>query len=113
MSKGRQRISIEEARQIAKDDCGIDDDVKFRTVLNFLSDQKVLIYFNELPELESVVIVNPQWLADVFKELITFKSFSLSENSVESFNTTEDSVERLWKDLEMTGILDRKVLDHA
>lgn len=103
MSKGRERISIEEARQIAKDDCGIDDDVKFRTVLNFLSDQKVLITFNELPELESMVILNPQWLVDVFKEVITFKSF----------NTTENSVERLWKDFETTGILDRRVLDHA
>ena len=52
-------------------------------------------------------------LTDVFKEVITFESFSLSEHRVESFNTTEDSVERLWKDFEMTGILDRKVLDHA
>ena len=113
MSKGRERISIEEVRHIASDEWGIDNDVKFRTLLYFLHDQKVLINFNELPELESVVILNPQWLADVFKEVITFKSFSLSENSVESFNTTADSVERLWKDFEMTGILDRKVLDHA
>ena len=113
MSKGRERISIEEARQIASDECGIDDDVKFRTVLNFLHDQKVLINFNELPELESMVILNPQWLVDVFKEVITFKSFNPPENSVESFNTTENSVERLWKDFETTGILDRKVLDHA
>ena len=113
MSKGRERISIEEARQIASDECGIDDNVKFRTVLNFLHDQKVLINFNELPELESMVILNPQWLVDVFKEVITFKSFNPPENSVESFNTTENSVERLWKDFETTGILDRKVLDHA
>ena len=113
MSNGRQRIFIEEARQIASDECGIDDDVKFRTVLNFLHDQKVLINFNELPELESMVILNPQWLVDVFKEVITFKSFNPPENSVESFNTTENSVERLWKYFETTGILDRKVLDHA
>ena len=113
MSKGRERISIEEARQVASDECGIDDDVKFRTVVNFLHDQKVLINFNELPELESMVILNPQWLVDVFKEVITFKSFNPPENSVESFNTTENSVERLWKDFETTGILDRKVLDHA
>ena len=113
MSKGRERISIEEARQIASDECGIDDDVKFRTVVNFLHDQKVLINFNELPELESMVILNPQWLVDVFKEVITFKSFNPPENSVESFNTTENSVERLWKDFETTGILDRRVLDYA
>ena len=113
ISKGCERISIEEARQIASDQCGIDDDVKFRTVLNFLHDQKVLINFNELPELESMVILNLQWLVDVFKEVITFKSFNPPENSVESFNTKENSVERLWKDFETTGILDRKVLDHA
>ena len=113
MSKGRERIFIEEARHVALDECGIDDDVKFRTVLNFLHDQKVLINFNELPELESMVILNPQWLVDVFKEVITFKSFNPPENSVESFFTTENSVERLWKDFETTGVLDRKVLDHA
>ena len=113
MSKGRERIFIEEARQVALDECGIDDDVKFRTVLNFLHDQKVLINFNELPELESMVILNPQWLVDVFKEVITFKSFNPPENSVESLFTTENSVERLWKDFETTGVLDRKVLDHA
>ena len=113
MSKGRERIFIEEARQVAVDECGIDDDVTFRTVLNFLHDQKVLINFNELPELESMVILNPQWLVDVFKEVITFKSFNPPENSVESFNTTENSVERLWKDFETTGILDTKVLDHT
>ena len=113
MSKGRERIFIEEARQVALDECGIDDDVKFRTVLNFLHDQKVLINFNELPELESMVILNPQWLVDVFKEVITFKSFNPPENGVESLFTTENSVERLWKDFETTGVLDRKVLDHA
>ena len=113
MSKGRERIFIEEARQVALDECGIDDDVKFQTALNFLHDQKVLINFNESPELESMVILNPQWLVDVFKEVITFKSFNPPENSVESFNITENSVERLWKDFETTGILDRKVLDHA
>ena len=113
MSKGRERLFIEEARQVALDECGIDDDVKFRTVLNFLHDQKVLINFNELPELESMVILNPQWLVDVFKEVITFKSFNPPENSVESLFTTENSVERLWKDFETTGVLDRKVLDHA
>ena len=112
MSKGRERIFIEEARQVAVDECGIDDDVTFRTVLNFLHDQKVLINFNELPELESMVILNPQWLVDVFKEVITFKSFNPPENSVESSNTTENSVEILWKDFETTGILDTKVLDH-
>ena len=113
MSKGRERIFIEEARQVAVDESGIDDDVTFRTVLNFLHDQKVLINFNELPELESMVILNPQWLVDVFKEVITFKSFNPPENSVESFNTTENSVERLWKDFETTAILDTKVLDHT
>ena len=41
LSKGRERISIEEARHIASGEWGIDNDVKFRTLLYFLHDQKV------------------------------------------------------------------------
>lgn len=70
-SERREWIPIEEAGQIAKKECGIDDDVQFRTLLNFLHDQRVFIHFSESPELENMVILRPQWLIDVFKEVIT------------------------------------------
>ena len=95
-------IPISEARQIASDKCGIDHDEQFRTLLNFLHDQKVLIHFNETPELENMVILDPQWLIDVFKKVITVKQYK----------HTEHNVEELWLKLEKTGILDERLLDH-
>ena len=96
-------ISIKEAKQIASDKCGIDDDEQFRTLLAFLHDQRVLIHFNETPELGNMVILDPQWLIDVFKKVITIKRY---EN-------TEETVEELWLKLEKTGILDERLLHRA
>ena len=101
--EGREKISIEEARKIASDKCGIDGEENFRTALNFLHDQKVLINFDESPGLERMVILNPQWLVDVFKEVITFKGF----------NHNDENVEGLWCEFEKSGILKRELLDHV
>ena len=102
-SESHEWIPIEEARQIAKKECGIDDDVQFRTLLNFLHDQRVFIHFSESPELENMVILRPQWLIDVFKEVITVKSWQ----------EVDENFEQLWCNLEKNGILDEKLLDHA
>ena len=102
-SERREWIPIEEAGQIAKKECGIDDDVQFRTLLNFLHDQRVFIHFSESPELENMVILRPQWLIDVFKEVITLKSWQ----------DVDENFEQLWCNLEKNGILDEKLLDHA
>ena len=101
--EGREKISIEDARKIASDKCGIDGEENVRTVLNFLHDQKVLINFDESPGLERMVILNPQWLVDVLKEVITFKGF----------NHNDENVEGLWCEFEESGILKRELLDHV
>ena len=101
--EGREKISIEDARKIASDKCGIDGEENFRTALNFLHDQKVLINFDESPGLERMVILNPQWLVDVFKEVITFKGF----------NHNDENFEGLWFEFEESGILKRELLDHV
>ena len=101
--EGYNWVPIEKARQIAKEECGIDDDEQFRTLLNFLHDQRVLIHFTESPELENMVILSPQWLIDVFKEVITVKSWQ----------DVDENFEQLWCNLEKNGILDEKLLDHA
>ena len=95
-------IPINDARQIASDKCGIDDDEQFRTLLDFLHDQRVLIHFNETPELENMVILDPQWLIDIFKKVITVKRYE----------HTDDTVEEHWLKLEKDGILDERLLDH-
>ena len=100
---GYKWIPIEKARQIATEECGIsDDDETIRTLLDFLHDQRVLIHFSDSPELKSMVILSPQWLIDVLKEVITVKSWE----DVEDFGD-------LWRSFQKTGILDEKVLDHA
>ena len=100
---GYKWIPIEKARQIATEECGIfDDEETIRTLLDFLHDQRVLIHFSDSPELKSMVILSPQWLIDVFKEVITVKSWE----DVEDFGD-------LWRSFQKTGILDEKVLDDA
>ena len=101
--EGYSWIPIEHARQIASDECGIDDDEQFRTVLNFLHDQRILIHFSETANLEKMVILSPQWLIDIFKEVITVKRFK----------QTDETVARLWRNFEKTGILDVTLLNHA
>ena len=100
---GYKWIPFEKARQVALVKCGINDDEQFRTMLNFLHDQRILINFSETPELEAMVILDPQWLIDVLKKLITF----------ESYEHSEENVEELWVKLEGTGILDERLLYHA
>ena len=100
---GYKWIPIEKARQIASEECGISDDEEtIRTLLDFLHDQRVLIHFSDSPELKSMVILSPQWLIDVFKEVITVKSWE----DVEDFGD-------LWRSFQETGILDENVLDDA
>ena len=103
--KGYKRVSIETARKIAVEECGIDDDVQFRVLLNFLHDQRIVIYFSKSLELESqsMVILSPQWLIDVFKEVITVKNW----------RHVEENVEELWCKFEETGILEEELLHYA
>ena len=102
--EGYKWIPIEKARQIAIDECGIaDDEQTIRTLLNFLHDQRVLINFTEPPELKSMVILSPQWLIDVFKEVITVKSWE----------EVDEDYGELWRSFQKTGILDENLLDHA
>ena len=101
--EGKKWIPIMEARKIANDECGIPDDEQFQTLLNFLHDHRILIHFNETPELQNMVILDPQWLIDVFKKVITIKRYE----------HVEETVVELWLKLEKTGILDERLLDHV
>ena len=96
-------IPLTEAKQLAFDVCRIDDDLDFQTLLNFLHDQRILIHFNGTPELERMVILDPQWLIDVFKMVITVKRYEHKDRKVQE----------LWCKLEKTGILDESLLEHV
>lgn len=99
----RKWITLTEAKEIASKDCNIDDEFEFQTLLNFLHDQRILIHFNGTPELERMVILDPQWLINVLKKVIT----------VDRIEEMDREVEHLWYKLQETGILDEHLLEHV
>lgn len=99
---GEPFISRDEARRVASNECGIDDDQQFNTLLNFLHDQRIVIHFDDTPELEKMVVLDPQWLIDLFRKVITVKPYDPT--------TDEEQFKELWQKLENEGILDDKLL---
>ncbi|XP_068712717.1 uncharacterized protein [Montipora foliosa] len=101
--EGHKWIPIEKAMEIAFDTCGLRDDDEFCAATNFLHDQRILIHFSGQQALERMVILDLQWLIDIFRSIITIRPYERSERTVED----------LWHKLEMTGILDERLLIHA
>ena len=100
---GEEWITLEKAKTIASEKCNIVDEKEFRTFLNFLHDKRILIHFADTPELDKLVILDPQWLVDVFKKVITVKPHDHKEKKFDE----------LWQKLQDYGILEQKLLEHA
>ena len=98
-----QWITIEHAKRIASEVCQIHDHQEFETMLVFLHDQRILIHFDETVELNKLVELDPQWLIDVFKTVITVKRYDGLEREFKD----------LWLKLEREGILAEKLLKHV
>ena len=103
LGDGYKWISIDDAREIAFNVCEIHSDEQFEALLNFLHDQRILIHFDDTPELNKMVILDLQWLIDVFKKIIT----------VTPYKSNERKFAKLWLKLENTGILDEQLLEHV
>ena len=100
---GDKWISLEAARIIASTMCNINDDKEFETLMNYLHDLRSLIHFDDSPELNKLVVLDPQWLIDVFKKVITVKPYDHGEKRFVN----------LWCRLEREGILDEELLTHV
>lgn len=96
-------ISLEQAKHLASKECIINKDSEFFTLLNYLHDLRLLIHFDDTPELNDVVVLDPQWLIDVFKKVIT----------VTPYHWKEKQYVDLWYKLEKEGLLEEKLLKHA
>ena len=103
LDDGHKCITIEHAKRIASEVCKIHDDQEFVAVLDFLHDKKILIHFGDTVELNKLVVLDPQWLVDVFKTVITVKRYDQQERGLTD----------LWLKLEREGILEEKLLQHA
>ena len=102
LKKIHKWITIEQAKQIAGS-CQIHDNQEFKTALQFLHDQRFLMYFDKIDELKKIVFLDLQWLIDVMKKVITIKRYDDGER--EFMNS--------WRKLEQEGILEEKLLQHV
>ena len=100
---GNKRISLESAKDIAKKDCNIVDEKEFETLLNHLHDIRSLIHYEDTVQLNKLVVLDPQWLVDVFKKVITVKPY----------DPKEKEFLHLWRRLESTGVLDENLVAHV
>ena len=100
VKEGQKWISLKEARLIASKLCHIEHEERFATVLNFLHDQRILIHFDSPPLLNDMVILDPQWLVDLFTSVITVKP-----------GPYEGEERELWRRLQTEGILEYKLLE--
>ena len=100
---GNKRISLESARDIAKKDCNIVDEKEFETLMNYLHDIRSLIHYEDTVRLNTLVVLDPQWLVDVFKKVITVKPY----------DPQEKEFLHLWRKLESKGVLDEKLVAHV
>ena len=100
VKEGQKWISLKEARLIASKLCHIEHEEGFAILLNFLHDQRILIHFDSPPLLNDMVILDPQWLVDLFTSVITVKP-----------GPYEGQERELWRRLQTEGILEYKLLE--
>ena len=103
INEGIKWITFEDAKQIAFEKCHISDELEFTTLLNFLHDQRIVIHFCDTPSLNKMVVLDMQWLIDVFKKVIT----------VEPYGVEGSHYRDLWLKVEKTGRLDEELLAHV
>ncbi|XP_078380647.1 uncharacterized protein LOC144663539 isoform X2 [Oculina patagonica] len=103
VKEGYKWISLEEARQVAIEVCQISDEEEFMTLVRLLHDQRIIVHFDDNPSLNKMVVLDIQWLVDVFKKVIT----------IEPYDGKAKQYKDLWLKLEKTGILDEKLLQHV
>ena len=100
---GKKWISLEDTKTIASKLCNIDNDWEFTTMMNFLHDQRILIHFDNSPLLNNMVILDPQWLVQLFTSVISVKP-----------GPYDGEEEReLWSKLQTEGILEYKLLEQV
>ena len=68
---GHKSICLQRSEEIAS--------VEFVPLLSFLHDWRILFHFDDTPILNNFVVLDHQWLINVFKMVITIKPYDLQE----------------------------------
>lgn len=83
-------------------EAGIADQEELITALRFYHELGDIVFFNE-PDLREFIILDPQWLIDCFKQVITIPKFHEQHQFPRS--------QLHWKNLEECGVLHEDILD--
>ncbi|XP_068687466.1 uncharacterized protein [Montipora foliosa] len=102
--EGQKCISLKDAKDIASNTCNVTEEREIKTLLDYLHDLRSIIHFDDSPELNKLVILDPQWLIDVFKKVITVQP---------AYQLTEKKLLDKWIKLETHGLLDEELLKHV
>ncbi|XP_072048610.1 uncharacterized protein [Amphiura filiformis] len=95
-------MTLNEAKALAAK-CDITDESQFTTMLGLYHDLGTIIWFEEDKTLRNTVILDPQWLIDVFKAVIT----------VSALRDQDPEFCDKWQELEDNGILRNELIDHV
>lgn len=72
-------MDLDELQTTTKEVCGIDDEKELSTMLNFYHDLGVIVKHGR------TVVLQTQWLIDLFKQLITVRPFEKVVNTCSTF----------------------------
>ena len=100
---GNKHISLEAARNVAKNECSIVEEENFVFLMDYLHDIRSLIHYRDTVLLNKLVVLDLQWLVDVFQKVITVKRY----------DPKDKKYLHLWRMLESQGILDESLVAHA
>ncbi|XP_044176227.1 uncharacterized protein LOC114959826 isoform X2 [Acropora millepora] len=90
-------MDLDQLVSVIRQVCHIDDKEEMTTMLNFYHDLGVIVKHGR------TVVLQAQWLIDLFKQLIT----------VRPFDEANSLYLKCWKELEVSGILKTALVDHV
>lgn len=94
---GRFHLTLDEVRDVARQECFIEDDKQLEAMLNYYHDLGVIVRFKD------TVVIDSQWLINIFKSLITICPYR-----------EQDAVDRqLWEELQDTGVLHMQLVNRV
>lgn len=86
-------FTLTQVREIALG-CGMKDEFKLKAMLRYFHNQGEFLWFEDISELNDIVIVKPQWLADRLRTLYVPHEGLINDGILRT-----DYLEKIWPDL--------------
>ncbi|KAL9961963.1 hypothetical protein ACROYT_G031010 [Oculina patagonica] len=97
VAKKIYHMDLDRLKTVTKEVCRIDDEEELRAMLNFYHDLGVIVKHGR------TVVLQAQWLIDLFKQLIVVRPFSEADPRYSEY----------WQELEQSGHLRMALVDHC